>query len=250
MASKRLLEALQVTAQACRADWSEPTFDVVIKVLEKYPEAAVLQALHRCMMELKFLSLADILARIEDGRPGVEEAWGMLPRNEESSVVWCEEMQEGWAAARPLLAEGDMIAARMAFKERYSKLCADARAQRKPARWSPSLGTDKTLHEAVLTEAVDRHRLTAQQAAALLPNAMVAPEGQLQIAGPADIPDSAEFMRRIRKLTQIVVKDAPIEVKAAAVLRQQKVERTQEEQLAHEARVKQQLEELKKRGET
>lgn len=239
MASERLIEALASTAEICNARWSEPTKVAVVRMLEPYPEPAVLKALHRCCLELKTLSVADILARIEDGRPGVEEAWALLPRSEDESIVWTDEMAEANAVSRLL---EDPVAARMAFREKYLALVADARRDRKPTRWTPSLGHDRKGQEVALKEAVDRGRLTAQQAAALLPNGIAEPGRGLLMIG-TDLPaDGVQTVEKTRKLARQILKDAPIEKQAVEALRQNgPIE-------GHEGRVLKQLEKLKKEG--
>lgn len=117
-----------------------------------------------------------IASRIDDGRPGVEEAWAMIPRDEATSVVWTSEMAEAWGIAQPLLNEGDPVAARMAFKEAYSAILSRVREERKPVQWIPSLGDDKHGRESVLLEAVRKNRLAASHVARLLPPGEISPQ--------------------------------------------------------------------------
>lgn len=110
---------------------------------------------------------ADILAQIEgaaenDGRPGAEEAWAACqPAADQSrTVVWTAEMAEAWGIAWPLLHNhGDEVGARMAFKEAYTRLLADARKQRRPIAWSATLGHDEAMRADALREAVTIGRL-------------------------------------------------------------------------------------------
>ena len=114
---------------------------------------------------------ADIIGRLQvmDGRPGPEEAWAMMPRDEDTTVVWTQEMASAWGVALPLLNERDQVAARMAFTEQYRKLVQGARDRGEPARWSPSLGADQNGRERALMDAVDKGRLGADHVAGLLP---------------------------------------------------------------------------------
>lgn len=114
---------------------------------------------------------ADVIAAIQsnDGRPGAEEAWASMPRDEATTVVWTEEMAQAWGVALPLLEQGDQVAARMAFSERYRTLVQQARSRLEPARWTVSLGTDQGGRERPLLEAVERGRLPYAHVAALLP---------------------------------------------------------------------------------
>lgn len=170
MPSEKLLKAIAVTAELTGTQLSTPAARVMAEDLSRYPEGQVIGALDRCRRELKGrMSPADVIARLDDGRPGPEEAWAMIPRDESGTVVWSDEMREAYAAASPLIAEGDMIAGRMAFLERYRTLVSAARDAGKSANWQPSLGWDVRGREVVLIEAVEKGRLTAQHVAGLLP---------------------------------------------------------------------------------
>jgi len=58
----------------------------------------------------------------------------------------------------------------MAFKERYTALVSAARNLHRPVKWTASLGYDQTYREAVVREAVERKRLTQEQAFKLCPS--------------------------------------------------------------------------------
>jgi hypothetical protein len=134
-----------------------------------------MDALARCRLELQGpLKTSDIVVRIEDGRPDVDEAWNMMPASESSSVVWTDEMAQAWGVAAPLLQAGDLSAARTAFKESYTKAVLRARIQRKPAQWIPSLGSDVMGRERVLLDAVKKKRISAEHAERLLPDQAIA----------------------------------------------------------------------------
>lgn len=143
--------------------------------LVKYPFEAVRAALSAHVQDPvagKFAPKpADVIGKLQslDGRPGPEEAWSMIPRNESASVVWTDEMSQAFGVALPLLNEGDAVAARMAFLEQYRKLVSQARDAGMAAKWMPSLGTDVGGREAVLVEAAERGRLPAEHVARLLP---------------------------------------------------------------------------------
>lgn len=182
MASANVLKALAVTAELLSMELSPAAAAVLASDLEGFSEDAVLAALVRCRRELspgKFCAAA-ILSRIEDGRPGAETAWAMLPQHESQTVVWTDEMIRAWAVAKPLLDDGERVAARMAFKETYTALVAGARDARTPIAWRVSVGTDKHEAERVLAEAVEMGRLTPGYAALLLP--YTAPLSNLPVA--------------------------------------------------------------------
>jgi hypothetical protein len=82
--------------------------------------------------------------------------------------VWTEETAEAFEVARKLLDDGDHIAARMAFKEKYSALLACARLEGKPIRWAVSLGWDKSDRVRALSDAVRKGHISSKEAYQLL----------------------------------------------------------------------------------
>lgn len=119
---------------------------------------------------------ADIAAQLrgaaaDDGRPGADEAWAIALRaaDEAETVVWTREMARAWDACRPVMALGDEVGARMAFRDAYGRLVAEARAARMPPAWAPSLGFDSDRRSLALGTAVERGLLPAAEVAGLLP---------------------------------------------------------------------------------
>jgi hypothetical protein len=132
--------------------------------LSRYPERAVIGALSRCRREVKgILTVSDVVSRLEDGRPGVEEAWSMLPLSEQQSACWTDEMAKAFGPALPMIERGDHIGARMAFKEAYAKAVTNARDAGKPVSWSVTLGLDPSGRKPVVEEAVKLGRLTMDE---------------------------------------------------------------------------------------
>lgn len=89
-------------------------------------------------------------ADIEAKLPGLnqlwlsaDEAWAMCPKNENDSSAMTTEMVQALAVANDLIYEGDMIAARMAFKGAYNRLIDEAKAAGRKPQWFASLGSDK-----------------------------------------------------------------------------------------------------------
>lgn len=108
-----------------------------------------------------------IAAANPDGRPGADEAWAMMPyQDEASSVVMTEEMAEAFGIAREV---DDKNGARMAFRDAYNRIVERNKRAGIPPKWFPSLGDDKQGREIVLTEAVRLGRITQAQAAKMLP---------------------------------------------------------------------------------
>ena len=165
-----LIDGLAVTAELTGTELSKAAVKVMAMDLAVYPLAQVLGALTRCRRELKSrLTIAAIIERLDDGRPGPNEAWAMIPQDESGSVVWTEEMAEAFGVAAPLLHEGQTIAARSAFMEAYQARVATARNERRHARWSPSLGHDPAGRETALLAAIEKGRLTHERVRGILP---------------------------------------------------------------------------------
>lgn len=177
---------------------SEPAKRVLFAELDQYPSEQIEKALGRCRREVKGrLTPADIIQRIEDGRPGAEEAWAMVPKTEDESAVWTTEMAVAFGVIRDFMDDQDeQIAARMSFKAAYTRICAEARAQRHPIKWEWSPGHDESLRQRVLLEAVEKNRLTAARALELAPHLMEEP---LQARGllPA-VPEAKQLPRKKR----------------------------------------------------
>lgn len=129
---------------------------------------------------------ADIIGRLQivDGHPKPEEAWAMVAQSltdEAITLVWTQPMAEAFGIALGLA--DDQIAARMAFLETYKTKLSQARLDRIPAKWTPSIGSDKTMRDGALREAVRLGRLSAPHVAGLLPGVSV--ESLAALAPPA-----------------------------------------------------------------
>jgi len=176
MSAEKILEAITVTSELTGTVMSETAKAVMTEDLLAYPLPAVMHALTRCRKELTGrLSLAAVLERLQccDGRPGAEEAWGMIAAglaDERVSVVWSEEMALASAAASPLIQIGDKVGARMAFRETYERVMAEARESGLAPKWTLSAGTDRAGRESAIKTAVQAGRLPAAHAIALLPS--------------------------------------------------------------------------------
>lgn len=184
-----------------RSDLNEDAVRMLLSDLSGYPSVAVLEALGKCRKDLRsFPTVADIISRIDDGRPGPEEAWAMVPKGETDSGVWTEEMAQAWGVVRGLYLE-DPIAARQAFKESYTRIVKDARNRGVPSTWTPSLGLDKTQHEGALSSAATRGLIGMDHAMALLP-------------GPTGGGEPSDDMTGIATVVQIVLANANTRQKA------------------------------------
>jgi len=161
-----LVKGLMATAEVI-GDQLRPTAAAyMVQDLSCYSLAVLERALAGCRRELRGrLSLAAVLERIDDGHPSPNEAWAVAIQaaDERNTVVWTTLTQQAWNTALPLVQAGDKIAARPAFLETYARLLKDARAERLPASYSPSLGFDLTSRNAALTDAVSKGLLAHDQ---------------------------------------------------------------------------------------
>lgn len=212
--SKDLIEALMVTAELTGTEFSKAAATVLANDLSLYPEPMVIGALAKVRREVRGrFTLADVLSRLDDGRPGPEEAWAIVPKSELDTAVWTEEMAEAFGVANPLLQMGDRVAARVAFVEAYRRLVQQARDERRPVKWTPTLGHDPRGRAGALMDAARKGRVSiavaetyalpeyAEGVKAMLSNLKITPESRgLQITGPVEVaPMPEEVRKRIRK---------------------------------------------------
>ncbi|MBY0241831.1 MAG: hypothetical protein K2X55_21215 [Burkholderiaceae bacterium] len=192
--------------------------------MAEFPLGAIREALRIYAVEnTKFPPVPNgiaALCRNMDGRPGAEEAWAiaLTSRDEADSVVWTAECAEAFRIAKPILDLGDEVGARMAFKESYIRIVAQARAVRRPAVWSMSAGWDPLRRLAAESRAV---------AAGLLP----APAPVAMLAGPGgDGPDESDRARaQLAKIKELIAAGAAAKAatQEAAAERRRQTERQQ-----------------------
>jgi hypothetical protein len=178
--SATLLKALGVTAELTNTELSKDALKVMALDLSAYPEPMVLAALDRVRREVRGrMTVADVVTRLEDGRPGPEEAWAMIPKDEHGSVVWTGEMALAFGVAEPLM-DTNRVQARLAFIEAYNTAVRRERDAKRPPRWFASMGRDPNGREAAVQEAIDKGRITQEHAQTLLP-VRVSPELHRQL---------------------------------------------------------------------
>ncbi|MEB4589999.1 hypothetical protein VSS37_03315 [Candidatus Thiothrix sp. Deng01] len=166
---KELAVQITATAEVMSLRLSENALLMMVEDLSAYSLDAVRAALKRTRRECKRLTIADVIERINDGRPTPEQAWAGLPRSEHETALLTAEMMSGLSVAAPLIDAGEMIQARIAFLEVYRAECARARADITPVKWSVSLGFDIEHREKVLALAVQTGKLQREYAISLLP---------------------------------------------------------------------------------
>lgn len=183
MASAELIKAVAVTAELCGRVFSEPAARVFVEDLSGYDESQVAEALRRCRREVRgILTVQDVVSRLEDGRPGVDEAWSLIPRDEYASTVWTDEMAKAWGVA---MHASDRHAQRMAFREAYAAEVAKARDQRRRVNWTAALGWDKRSRESALLLAVEKGRISIEHARDHEPMLPEPNRGVLRLVGSA-----------------------------------------------------------------
>ncbi|MBT9100035.1 hypothetical protein KFZ76_20240 [Methylovulum psychrotolerans] len=169
---------LWLLAHAKSSSNQVPADAVVMAVFDDlagYPLAAVEAALRHHARVSRFApTVHDVVAVLAFAHPRVsaDEAWALMPRSEEETVCWTEEMAAAFAVCAPLLELGDRYNAGRAFKAAYVRECEQAELAHKPVRWQVTLGYDKAQVEPVLQAAVALGRISAARAAALLPGPM------------------------------------------------------------------------------
>ena len=165
--------ALILTAEVCSTKWSKAAAALVYEALRKYPEDLVLAALERCRSEVRWLSLVEILERIEDNRPSPNEAWAQVAgATEQVTIATTDEVLLAYQAvsrrispAVPSLMESDPIAARVAFLEAYKGIVARNKLAGLFPRPEMSLGLDLEGRKHALQAGVERGFLTPDEAA-------------------------------------------------------------------------------------
>jgi hypothetical protein len=142
--------------------------------------------------------------RLLDGRPDENEAWALAlaSQDERETVMWTEEMQEAFSLCRPVLAGGDEVGARMAFKDAYTRLVSAARAADRPASWKVSEGWDRERRELVIARAVRTELLGG-------------PPAHLSLTVDGDVP--AEKPEGLQRVLEAVAKLEDPRTKAARI---------------------------------
>jgi len=155
---------------------------------------SVLVALKHHRKTAKFAPTAnDIIELLEAGnkRLTADEAWAMMPNDEFETVVWTREMSEAYGIAYDLIVGGDKIAARMAFKGAYERLCAEAVLVQRPVSWVVCIGFDKSRIEPALQKAVAAGRISQDRANKFLPAPMDAgPIAGLLMGKVSELPNN------------------------------------------------------------
>jgi hypothetical protein len=167
----RLAKAIVITAEVMGHEISPNAAAAMASALAEYEPQDALAALRKCQREITGkLSLAAVIARIDDGHPGAEDAWALCPRlvrdswghqrvDQDATIVWTDEIRRAFSAAESVLESGDATAARMTFREVYTRELQLARNARRKAQWEVCAGQDPRGRDQPIREAVELGRL-------------------------------------------------------------------------------------------
>lgn len=117
---------------------------------------------------------ADVIAamqeRIRSQWPSADEAWAtaLQASDERATVVWSEEASKAFADCQPIMASGDAIGARMAFKASYERELQQAIRELRTPRHTVSLGHDPAQRIEAVELAVQRGQLAHEHGERLL----------------------------------------------------------------------------------
>ena len=166
-----LISTLGATAEVMGTQLQPTALMLMAEELSEFQLSDVLAAIKRCRRELSGrLTLNAIIERVQaaDGMPGAEEAWALMSRPENDTVIITEQMGEAMQVARPVLNDGDRVAARMAFKDSYLRIVNDARDKKIKPKWFVSLGHDKAGRAQPIAEGVRTGKLLLEHSLNLL----------------------------------------------------------------------------------
>lgn len=169
-----LIEVLVATAETLGTDIRPLAASMMADDLASYGRPVLAAALARVRSEAPTrLTLKAVIDAIDAlaGRPGANEAWAVAlsALDERNTVVWTGEMAQAWAVALPIAQEGDLIGARMAFKDAYERLVRNARELRLLPEVTVSEGWDNAGRAVAVEKAVALGYMTPDAATAYLP---------------------------------------------------------------------------------
>lgn len=154
--------------------------------LKQFDYKAVTYALDRHCIGGRFkpkpVDIIDIIVA-NDGRPDSEVAWSLALRveDENETIIWTDEIASAWSIAKPLLDHGEVVGARMAFKQAYEKLVMHARQVGRPVNHSVSLGFDAERRNEVIANAIQQGLIKESYGSTLMLTDMS--EGGKSLAG-------------------------------------------------------------------
>jgi len=208
MSKSQMLALIQLIAECHEAELTEARAAMIENDLRGFPLDQINAAWTKYRSiptNRRMPTAAELIQHIPDGHPTVQEAWAMLPRNEDDSVIWTEEMRSSYGVVRAMILEGNN-GAFFAFKSTYEPLVLEARALRKKPNWSPSFGFNKSGREAALVEAIEKKRLSLETSLKYYPELEYSPNYEtlaLTYGGKDILKISHENKGRLKQLTTI-----------------------------------------------
>lgn len=183
-----------VSAMLSRGQYmpNEISTGIFFRTLAAYPMDAVRGAFEAHVRGSSFVPAPhDILKFLaaSDGRPGPEEAWAIAlrSRDERDTVIWTVEMGKAWDTARAVLAGGDEVGARVAFREAYNRHVDEARQRSQPVQWKAVMGHDPARRVEALSAAA-KQGLVVERADELLADALLLLPAPRGVADPLLLP--------------------------------------------------------------
>ena len=169
MSLEQTMTAFAATAEMLGKSFTDHQLILFAESVEKYDQKQFMDALRRVREECKFFSLAEVISRIDDGRPDPEEAWSLVRFDDSETMVMNDDIGKAMGVARAAYEEGDKLGAKLAFKEKYAKVVAEARANAKPVNWFMSLGSNASGYAEPVNAALAAGRIDKKTAKQCLP---------------------------------------------------------------------------------
>lgn len=173
--SVEIAKAIAVlTAEFDLPEFAPERIQIWMTKLGVFPAGVVTRAVSNFIDTSKFKpQLSDILDRCKtqlDGNwLGADEAWALMPKSEADSALMTEEIAQAMASATELLQMGDKVAARMAFRDAYTRLVEKAKLEGRQPVYFPSFGTDVQGRLSMLASAVTAGHIAIGMATDALP---------------------------------------------------------------------------------
>jgi hypothetical protein len=170
----KTLESLAVAFEVMGQETTETAVEFIANELYKHDFNAVQKAIKQACRECKYkITLADIISRIDDGRPSADEAWQeVYMLTEWDSKIMTDEQIMAFCSVSTALQTGtttDQINCKKAFVDKYNKLVQEARAESRPVKYMLSMGSLSDGRVSAAIEAVAQGKMTQQAAVRLLP---------------------------------------------------------------------------------
>jgi len=164
--SEQLIEAIGKTAVLMGTQLTGEQVAIFAGELSKYPVKTSVAALRAVSMIETRLCMATINKHLvaQDGRPTMDEAWALFPKDEEFSGAVTVEMSKAWGACSASYYEGDTRSAEIAFKREYKALLESSRVAGEPCKWSLSPGFDPLDRERVAVDSALANRISVDDA--------------------------------------------------------------------------------------